>query len=320
VIPGSSSPHQSVIADDRGSSMLTVLPSRQPSDRPQPVGPVALPWHTTGGLPVPLTSLIGRDEEIATVSALLRRDDRPEGARLITLMGPGGVGKTRLAIAVANAVGDRFADGVVFVSLAVLREPSLVASAIADALGVRDTGVVPLVESLRADLRAKDLLLVIDNFEPVVEAAPLVADLLASCPLLNVLATSRVRLRVSGEHIFPVPPLSLPDRDRSLEDIAVAAAVRLFVARARLVQLDFALTDANAAAVAAICRRLDGLPLAIELAAGRVAAFSSRGVLATPPPDDAGCDRLELRPAARRGAGTVPPPRRFHRRLRCPSR
>ena len=300
--------------------MLTVLPSRQPSDRPQPVGPVALRGHTTGGLPVPLTSLIGRDEEIATVSALLRRDDRPEGARLITLMGPGGVGKTRLAIAVANAVGDRFADGVVFVSLAVLREPSLVASAIADALGVRDTGVVPLVESLRADLRAKDLLLVIDNFEPVVEAAPLVADLLASCPLLNVLATSRVRLRVSGEHIFPVPPLSLPDRDRSLEDIAVAAAVRLFVARARLVQLDFALTDANAAAVAAICRRLDGLPLAIELAAGRVAAFSSRGVLATPPPDDAGCDRLELRPAARRGAGTVPPPRRFHRRLRCPSR
>jgi predicted ATPase len=180
------------------------------------------------------------------------------------------VGKTRLALAVAERLRSRFADGVVLVSLAPLRDPALVASAIAHALGVREEGHRPVEECLVAQLRARQLLLVLDNFEQVLAAAPLVAELLAACPQVTVLATSRAALHLRGEHEFPVLPLALPDPQAPFEGLAEVAAVALFLDRAQALRPDFGLSPANAATVAAICRRLDGLPLAIELAAAWV--------------------------------------------------
>jgi predicted ATPase/DNA-binding CsgD family transcriptional regulator len=221
-------------------------------------------------LPAPLTSLVGREREVAEVCGLLRRDD----ARLVTLTGPGGVGKTRVALAVAAAIGGAFTDGVRFVSLAPITDGRLVVPSVGRAFGIRETTGEPLAERLKAFLRRKRLLLVLDNFEHVAEAAPLVAELLSACPELRVLVTSRVRLRVSGEHERVIPPLGL-----SAPADRVPDAVRLFVERARAVDAGFARLDA-ADEVAAVCRLLDGLPLAIELAAARVKLLPPGSLLA----------------------------------------
>src|SRR5262245_11200107 len=168
----------------------------------------AVPFDRRNDLPSPLTGLIGRTREIEDLRALLL----DEGARLLTLTGPGGVGKTRLAIELASSVAGTFSDGVRFVALAPVTDTDLVSSSVAQALGVRETGDEPLLDRLKVSLEDKRLLLVLDNFEQVVEAAPLVADLLVACPTLAVLTTSRVRLRLSGEREFAVAPLGLPCR------------------------------------------------------------------------------------------------------------
>ena len=222
-------------------------------------------------LPTPLTPLVGREQEIVVASAHLRR---PE-TRLLTLNGPGGVGKTRLALAVASASAGHFTDGVRIIGLAPLTTPDLVVATVAQTLGVLGIGDDPLVARLITFLRNKHLLLILDNFEHLAEAAPLVTDLLAACPGLTALITSRALLGVSGEQTYLAPPLALPASPSggaavSLDALAASEAVRLFVERAQAVRPGFILTQGNAAAVAAICQRLDGLPLAIELAAARV--------------------------------------------------
>ncbi len=243
----------------------------------------ALPTPTqrpTTALPIPATPFIGREEEAAALQNLLQRP----GVRLITLTGAGGTGKTRLALQVAADQLAHFPDGVFFVNLAPIRDPQLVVPTIARALHVREAGGQALLDTLKDFLREKELLLLLDNFEQVRGAAVVMAEMLAGALRLKMLVTSREALRVAHEHVFPVPPLPLPDLPRTSKShvqnaaslivyasrVAQADAARLFSQRANSVKPPFVVTPDNASTIAAICHRLDGLPLALELAAARI--------------------------------------------------
>jgi predicted ATPase len=229
-------------------------------------------------LPIQPTPLIGREKEVAEVCERLRSSE----VRLLTLTGTGGTGKTRVGLQAAAEVLEEYEDGVFFVSLAAIIDSTLVAATVAGTLGVKETGGQPLLESLKDYLREKRILLLVDNFEHLLEAAPMVSELLSAAPNLKVLATSRIPLRLYGEHEFAVPPLTLPDPERALpsvEDLIQYEAVRLFVERAQAANGDFRVTNDNVPAVAEICHRLDGLPLAIELAAARVKVLPPQKLL-----------------------------------------
>lgn len=257
-------------------------------DRSSPVAGESIPASSSSSieattlspnnLPSQLTPLIGRSNESFAITKQLRRDN----VRLLTLTGPGGTGKTRLCFEVAAELLNDFKDGVFFVALAAIRDPALVASTIAQTLEVREVGGNSLVDRLKEFLRDRQVLLVIDNFEQVIGAAPFMAELLNASTRLKVLITSRAPLRITGEHEFAVPPLSVPAPGQSLaiEALAQYAAVELFIARASAVKSDFTLTSENAPAIVQICARLDGLPLAIELAAARVKVLPPRALLA----------------------------------------
>ncbi|MFL5591240.1 MAG: tetratricopeptide repeat protein [Ktedonobacteraceae bacterium] len=233
---------------------------------------------SNNNLPVQLTSLIGREQQVAAACALL---SRPE-VRLLTLLGPGGVGKTRLGVQIATELVDAFVDGICFVPLAPISDPDLVVPTIARTFGLGETGDRSLLELLKAYLREQQLLLLLDNFEQVVTAAAVITELLVTCPDLKVLVTSRTSLRVRGEREFPVPPLALPDPKHlpAIESLSQYASVALFVERALALKPDFQLTGTNAHAIAEICARLDGLPLAIELAATRIKLLPPQALLA----------------------------------------
>ncbi|MFN8377781.1 MAG: LuxR C-terminal-related transcriptional regulator [Anaerolineae bacterium] len=215
-------------------------------------------------IPALVTSLVGRSREIIDLCALLR----DPAVRLVTLLGPPGIGKTRLSIEIAHRLVNEFPDGVFFIAFAPLSDPALTGDAILTTLGLDASGSVPAAERLKVFLRSKRLLLVIDNFEHLLSAAPLIGELLAAAPGLKVLATSREPLHVYGEREFPVPPLD-PSTD----------AVALFEARARAVRPDFTVDEQNAVTVTAICKRLEGLPLAIELAAARMKIYTPHALL-----------------------------------------
>src|SRR5262245_12128069 len=256
-----------------------------------------LPPTRRGRLPAPTTSFVGRATEVAAVRDLLARPM----VRLLTLTGSGGSGKTRLALQVAAELLEAFADEVFFVDLAPLSDPTLVVATIAQTLGVTERGRGSLLERLKAELREQEVLLLLDNYEQVLEAAPQLAELLMQCPKLKLLVTSREVLHLYGEHEYGVPPLALPDRAQlpPLDRLTQYDAVRLFIERAQAAKADFALTTESAPAVAEICCRLDGLPLALELAAARSKLFSPQALLS----------RLEHRLALLTGGGRDLPAR-----------
>ena len=237
--------------------------------------PESVPKHN---LPAQLTTCVGREQDVATVVALLRRPH----VRLLNMIGTAGIGKTRLAIEVARDVLDDFADGLSFVSLASIRSPHLVLPALARTLGLKEKEGQPVADLLQAYLSQRQMLLVLDNFEQVVAAAPLLGELLATCPALKLLVTSREVLHLRAEQQFAVPPLAVPKLEpfSTVELLSPPAAMELFIQRAQAVKHDFQLHEANAPAIAEICRRLDGLPLAIELAAARVKVLSLQALLA----------------------------------------
>ncbi|MDQ3539256.1 MAG: AAA family ATPase, partial [Chloroflexota bacterium] len=258
----------------------------QPEEDPPPdavdaVSPPPLDDEPTPETPLPadLTPLVGRFRERTAVADLIRN---PE-VRLLVLTGPGGVGKTRLALNVASTVRDAFRDGVCFVDLAPIPHANQVLPTIASALAVRNSSSVPLIDAVQATLRSRTLLLVIDNVEHVTAAASLLTDLLIVNPGLTILATSRSVLSIYGEHVYPVPPMSIPmipdggTKSRQLtRTIAASEAVQLFISRATAANSAFGLTNDNALDVLTICRLLDGLPLAIELAAARISTRTPR--------------------------------------------
>jgi predicted ATPase/class 3 adenylate cyclase len=258
----------------RPEPIFQLVAPELPSDFP--------PLRTLGrhghNLPVQPTVLIGREQEVARVLQLLQRSE----LRLVTLTGPGGTGKTRLALQIAAELLDTFADGVWFINLAPISDPDLVFSAIGQTLGLKEAGGQPIRDLVNDYLREKQMLLLLDNCEQVLAAAPLIAELLAVAPRLKVLATSRAMLHLRGEQEVAVPPLTLPDHRHvpPLEHFGQYEAVRLFIERAQAVKADFTVTNENAPAVAEICYALDGLPLAIELAAARIKLFSPQALLA----------------------------------------
>ena len=254
---------------DRYGSIVAAIRDRL-LDRP--AKPVDL---RVTGLPVARTGFVGREKEVAIARELLLCSD----VRLLTVTGPGGIGKTRLAVKIAGALEEHFPAGVHFVPLASLTESRLVASAIVQALGIREIGTQSPLDILKEALRERaraPMLLLLDNFEHLTSASPLVAELLATAHNLKILVTSRAVLHIYGEHEFPVPPLGLPDTRSlpSLETLSAYSAVALFVERAAAARPDFELSQENASAIADICVRLDGLPLAIELAAARIKVLS----------------------------------------------
>jgi len=256
-------------------------------------GPPEMP--PVAPLPAPRWTLVDRVEELEVVTRLLRE----AAVGLVTLTGPGGVGKTSLALAAARAVADQFADGAAFISLEALTDPSLIRQTVAQQLHVPVLPGQQLDESLLAFFGPRQLLLLVDNVERLVTAAPLAEQILERAPGLKVLATSREQLRIRGERVVAVAPLALPEDDAvtDLDSLAAVPAVALFLACARDAQSDFTLTEANAAAVAEICRRLDGLPLALQLAAARLTVLSPEALLA----------RLERRlPLLTRGPRDLP--------------
>ena len=244
-------------------------------DLPQNFPPLPIDDDVPSNLPPALSHLVGRTQELNEVKTRLVR------TRLLTLLGPGGTGKTRLALQAASELRDEFQDHVYFVDLASSRAAGMALAAVARTLGVRESSDKPLLDELKAQIKNKKMLLLLDNFEQVTVAAPAMAELLRDCPELKMLVTSREALHVRGENVYPVPPLSLPpleSRQASLEQIAQCEAVQLFIERAQAVNPDFELTPENAPSVAEICIRLDGLPLAIELATARLNVFSPQAL------------------------------------------
>ena len=229
-------------------------------------------------MPTAFTPLVGRDEEVDDICKLLKN----AGIHLVTLQGTGGIGKTRLSYQVARQMQSYFADGVCFVHLATVNEPDLVVPIIAQELGIQEVGAQPIFQQVKVALRNKHFLLILDNFEQVVASAPLIEELLAECPRLKILVTSREVLRLDVEHVFPVPPLGTPNLDQLSKDEMVTQypAIALFFQRAQAVLPTFQLTQTNARIIAEICVRLDGLPLAIELAAARIKLLPPQELLA----------------------------------------
>jgi predicted ATPase/predicted negative regulator of RcsB-dependent stress response len=263
-----------VVAADRYLRLLDATPAAEPPQKPEPPPPPDNPWRLRS-LPEPLTSLVGRTREIEEVKTCLRL------RRLVTLLGIGGVGKTRLAVATAASIADRFADGVCLVDLARVHDPLAVTREVATALKVREQPNKRMLQTLQEALRDRSLLLVLDNCEHLLKACAEFADhLLQACAQMTFLTTSREALNVMGEQRYQVSPLVVPElsAERQAEGnlmalVARASAALLFIDRARLVRPDFALTAQNARRVAQICQELDGIPLAIELAAARMGAM-----------------------------------------------
>jgi predicted ATPase/DNA-binding CsgD family transcriptional regulator len=257
---------------DRLSAAATALDavaaSHEAAPAPAPRKSARPILSTLPPLPIPLTPLVGREQDVASVLSMLSNPN----VRLVSLIGTGGVGKTRLALQVAADLRESFTDGVYFVALAPVRDPQLVLRTIAQVFGLKEDRRVPLAGSLQAFLQNKNILLVVDNFEQVMSATPLLVDLLTNCPTLKILLTSREILHLCAEHCFMVAPLAFPNPDcvASIDTLHNYPAIDLFLQRAQAIIPDMATNPATMLAIAKVCARLEGLPLAIELAAARV--------------------------------------------------